>query len=72
MFGVRKDVSDLAMGSFYLFATPEGSLVLNPRLDISIAQNADLVLFGAFTSGAEEGAFPPGLSALTARATVWF
>lgn len=70
--GLSKDVSDLSMGSFYLFATPDGSFVLNPRLDISIAQNADLVIFGGFTFGDDEGAFPPGLSSVVARATVWF
>ena len=70
--GLRKDLSDLTFGSFYFFGTPDGSLILNPRLDISIAQNADLVVFGGFTFGDEEGAFPPGLSSVIARATVWF
>ena len=70
--GLRTDLSDLTMGSLYLITTPEGSWVLNPRLDISIAQNADLVVFGGFTFGEEEGAFPPGLSSVLARATVWF
>ncbi len=70
--GLSKDVSDLTRGSLYLFGTPDGSLVINPRLDISIAQNADLVVFGGLTFGEEEGAFPPGLFSLVTRATVWF
>ena len=56
----------------YFFATPDGSFVLNPRLDVSIAQNADLVIFGGYTMGKDEGAFPPGYLSLVARATVWF
>lgn len=71
--GLGKDISDLTMGSLYIFATPDGSWVLNPRLDISIAQNADLVLFGGLTFGKEkEAAFPPGFASVVARATVWF
>ena len=68
-----KDIGDLTMGSLYIFATPDGSWVLNPRLDISIAQNADLVLFGGLTFGKEkEAAFPSGFASVVARATVWF
>ncbi len=70
--GVSREVSDLTMGSLYFFGTPDGSYVLNPRLDISIAQNADLIIFGGFTFGTDEGAFPPGMSSVVARATVWF
>ncbi len=67
-----KDIGDLSTGGLYLFATPEGSYVLNPRLDISIAQNAGLIVFGGFTFGEEEAEFPPGMASIVARATVWF
>ncbi len=72
LVGVRNSLTDLSTGSFYFFGTPDGSLVLNPRLDISIAQNADMVVYGGFTFGDEEGAFPPGLASLVTRITVWF
>jgi len=70
--GLSRDLGDLSTGSLYLFATPEGSYIVNPRLDISIAQNADLIIFGGFTFGDEEAEYPPGLSSIVARATVWF
>ncbi len=72
LVGLGKDIGDLSNGGLYFFATPDGSFVLNPRLDISIAQNADLVIFGGITMGDDEGAFPPGYYSLVARATVWF
>jgi hypothetical protein len=72
LVGLMKDIGDLTNGGLYFFATPDGSYVLNPRLDVSIAQNADLVVFGGITMGKEEGAFPPGYYSLVARATVWF
>ncbi len=70
--GVRKYVTDLTMGSLYLFTSPDGSAMFNPRVDVSVAQNADLVVFGGFTVGREAGAFPAGLYSLIARATVYF
>ncbi len=70
--GVRWDLSALVAGSAYLFSSPDGSFVLNPRLDVSLAQNADLVTYGGFTFGHGDGAFPPGLGALVVRATVYF
>jgi len=70
--GLRQDISELTSGSMYLFASPDGSLMVNPRLDISIAQNADLVVFGGVTVGNESGSFPSGLYSLIARATVYF
>ncbi|MFC1628584.1 hypothetical protein ACFL3H_05670 [Gemmatimonadota bacterium] len=72
LVGLGKDIGDLSNGGLYLFATPDGSFVLNPRLDFSIAQNADLIIFGGITMGDDEGAFPPGYYSLVARATVWF
>lgn len=72
MLGSRRDVSDLALASLYLFASPDGSLMLNPRLDVSVAQNADFTAFGGITVGREDGAFPAGLLSLLARLTVYF
>jgi hypothetical protein len=70
--GLREDLSELAQGSIYVFTSPDGSAMLNPRLDVSIAQNADLVVFGGITMGKEDGVFPAGLFSLLARATVYF
>ncbi len=70
--GVKKDLTDLVDGSIYWFGGTDGSMVLNPRLDASIAQNADLTLFGAATFGKKDGQFPPGNYAVTARVTVYF
>ena len=70
--GLRKDLSELAQGSMYVFSSPDGSAMLNPRLDVSIAQNADLVIFGGITVGKEDGIFPAGLYSMIARATVYF
>ena len=70
--GLRKDLTELAQGSMYVFSSPDGSAMLNPRLDISIAQNADLVVFGGITVGKEDGIFPAGLYSLIARASVYF
>jgi hypothetical protein len=72
MAGIRRDISELTLASIYLFATPDGSLLVNPRVDASIAQNADLVAFSAFTIGREDGAFPSGLYSLFCRMTVYF
>ena len=72
MSGIRRDISDLTVVSVYLFAAPDGSLLLNPRVDASIAQNADLVVFSALTIGREDGAFPSGLYSLFCRMTVFF
>lgn len=72
MAGLRKDLTDLVSGSLYWFGGTDGSMAINPRIDASIAQNADLVLFGALTLGDEEGQFPPGSYAVTARITVYF
>ncbi len=70
--GVRKDLSDLAIGSMYVFTSPDGSAMLNPRIDVSIAQNAELAVFGGITVGKDDGVFPAGLYSMIARATVYF
>jgi hypothetical protein len=70
--GARQTLSDLATGSLYVFTSPAGSAMLNPRLDVSVAQNADLVIFGGIGIGKEDGAFPAGLYSMIARATVYF
>ena len=72
MAGLRKELTDLMSGSLYWFGGTDGSMALNPRIDANIAQNADLVLYGALTLGDEEGQFPPGSYAVTARITVYF
>lgn len=72
LVGVSNSLTDLSTWSCYFFGTSDGSLVLNPRLDISIGQNADMVVYGGFTFGDEEGAFPPGLASMVTRITVWF
>lgn len=70
--GVRKGVTGLIDGGIYWFGGMDGSMVVNPRFDLSVAQNADLSVFGAVTFGRENGQFPPGNYALTARITVYF
>ncbi|MDP8205148.1 MAG: hypothetical protein P9L92_00655 [Candidatus Electryonea clarkiae] len=70
--GIRHDLTDLLMGSLYVIGGSDGAVVLNPRLDYSLAQNADLIVFGGVTFGKEESQFPPGLYSLIARATVYF
>ncbi|NQU05329.1 MAG: hypothetical protein HQ568_04485 [Calditrichaeota bacterium] len=70
--GVKKDLSDLVDGSLYWFGGTDGSMALSPRLDASIAQNADLTLFGMASFGDKDGQFPPGYYAVTARVTVFF
>ncbi len=72
MTGVRRDLSALVMGNAYLFLSPDGSVLVNPRVDVSLAQDVDLVVFGGFTFGDENGAFPPGLASLVARGTFYF
>ncbi len=70
--GVRKDITGLVTGSLYWFGGTDGSMVLNPRIDASVAQNADLALFGMATFGKKEGQFHPGNYALTARISLFF
>jgi len=70
--GLTRPVTDLVSGSLYFFGSPDGSAILNPRIEASIAQNADLIVFGGITAGSKEGAFPSGLASVVARITVWF
>lgn len=72
MAGLRLEPAPLATLGLYAFASPDGSVMLNPRLDLSIAQNADLTIFASTGLGEKEGAFPPELFALTGRLTVFF
>lgn len=70
--GVRKGITGLTEVGMYVFGSEDGSVVLNPRIDISIAQNADLVLFGALTAGNNDGQFQPGIYSITTRVRVYF
>jgi hypothetical protein len=72
MAGAKKDLTDLIDGSIYCFSGTDGSMMLSPRIDASIAQNADLTLFGMAAFGDKDGQFPPGYYSLTARVTVYF
>lgn len=70
--GVRRDLAALTALELYVFASPDRSFVFNPRVQTSIAQNADITVFGGVTFGRDDGAFAPGLRVLVARGTVYF
>jgi len=72
MAGLKKDLSDLMDGSLYIFGGTDGSFMINPRVDASVSQNADLTLFGVGSFGDKDGQFVPGTYGLTVRATVYF
>lgn len=72
LVGVQKDITMLTSGACYVFAEPGGSFMVNPRLTVSVAQNADATIFAAITGGDKEGAFPPGLVSGFARISVFF
>ncbi|MBD3236464.1 MAG: hypothetical protein GF330_07160 [Candidatus Eisenbacteria bacterium] len=72
MSGADADLSSLLRGSLYVFGAYDGSILVNPRLQWWVAQNAQLEFFGALTAGNENGAFPPGLYSIYARANVYF
>jgi len=72
MVAVSKDMTELMTGSIYGFGCSDGSYLINPRIDYSIAQNADLTLYGGFTSGDDQGQFVPGLASFVGRITVYF
>jgi len=72
LLGIKKDITALTSASFYVFAARDGSYMLNPRLNISIAQNAEATIFGGITQGDDDGAFPPGLSNAFLRVNVYF
>jgi hypothetical protein len=70
--GMRRDISDFWSANLYVFLSPDGSALINPRLDASLAQNVDLVLFGGITLGDDEGSFPSDLVSAVGRLTVYF
>jgi len=70
--GVRRDISDFWSANMYVFLSPDGSTLLNPRFDASLTQNIDLVLYGGLTLGDDQGSFPSGLLSLVGRLTVYF
>lgn len=70
--GIKHDLSALVSGSLYCFSGVDGGFMINPRVDWSIAQNADITVFGAATFGDKDSQFPSGLLSLVARATVYF
>ncbi len=72
MLGLRKELTGLLAGNLYVFGGSDKGFMLNPRLEYSLAQNADLTIFGAFLVGEKDSAFPSGLYSGFARATVYF
>ncbi len=72
MLGTRYDITMLTTASLYAFVSPDETYMINPRLTISIAQNADATLFAGYTLGEEDGAFPSGLLSGFARLNVYF
>ena len=68
----RKGIGNLYGVGAYLFGGTDGSFMFSPRVDVDIAQNADLTLFGAMSFGDDDGQFVPGMYALTVRAKVYF
>ncbi len=70
--GVQHDITDLVTFGMYAFGGNDESYVLNPRIDISIANNADLVLYGGYSFGEEDGQYLNGQRSLFARGTVYF
>lgn len=72
MAGVREDLTMLTSAALYGFISEDGSIMLNPRIQASIAQNADALIFASITTGPDDAAFPPGLYSLVGRITVYF
>ncbi len=72
LLGARRDLSALVQGGFYTFVAPDGSVVLNPRIDASLFQNIDLVFFGGVSLGNNDGAFTSGLYSVIVRGTGYF
>ncbi len=72
MAGARQMLFELVEGGVYVFGGTDGSFLFNPRFDISIAQNADLTLFGAASFGDAEGQFSSGGYSAIARISVFF
>lgn len=72
LLGIRKGMTSFLDTGIYLFGSRDGSVVINPRFDANIAQNADISLFGAVSFGEKEGQFPPGNYSITSRLTLYF
>jgi len=72
MAGWRAVPTPLSELSVFAFRAWDGSLLLSPRLDVWIAQNAMASLIGEAALGEAEGSFPDGLFGLTGRVTVSF
>ena len=72
MFGLKQSFFELAEGSLFCFGGTDGSYVINPRFDVSIAQNADMAIFCAATFGEDNGQFTTGSYAINARISVYF
>ena len=69
---MRRDVGDWHQAALTVFATPDGSWLFSPRLDLGLADDAALALLGAVSLGDEEGGLGAGVRSLTARLTVFF
>lgn len=72
MAGTRKEFGLLTSAMLYAFAAPDGSVMVNPRVRISIAQNADLLVFGGLGLGDPDGVFPANRVTGFMRAYVYF
>lgn len=72
MLGMRKDITDLTAFSMYAFTCFDGGLAVNPRIDYSLAQNADLTIFGTVLFGKTTSAFQDGVYLVNTRCTVYF
>ena len=72
MVGIKQSFLELAEGSLFIFGGNDGSYFLNPRVDVSISQNADMTIFGAASLGDAEGQFTSGSYSVTGRISVYF
>jgi len=72
MAGLSTDLAELMKGSLYAFGCSDGSYLFNPRIDYSIAQNADLTFYGGITIGDDNGQFVPGIYSVLGRITLYF
>lgn len=72
MVGMKQTFFELAEGSLFCFGGTDGSYFINPRVDVSIAQNADLTVFGGASIGETDGQFSAGCYSVTVRISVYF
>lgn len=72
MVGIKKDMTSLVDVSGYIFINADGTCMLNPRLDFSVAQNTDLTVFGTGSFGNDDGQFHRGYYSAFGRVTVYF